>query len=745
MSKKHKNTEAQDKKHLTAKEEYAIMSKEVVAEIEEYIESIKTTYAERIVTAFKDYAATEEFCFERINEFGQYETSSEQYNHKWHSNRQRNQAKEDRPLDADDVRSHIEHMLDAVESDPRVMSFMLSYDDDAWLDCIIADEYLEKYPECGEKYQYEEQYTDFVCEKFSESTICGDIAELVCSLIDEDELVALAETNPNYTDLFEEEKQEEEETLEAKRILDKQLTLTRQAVAEIIPSSLPDMFPAARRMKRHFVLHVGPTNSGKTYHAMRALQDAGSGAYLAPLRLLAYEQYERMNSAGYPCSLLTGEEMKGDKDAPFVSSTIEMLDIAAQYECVVIDEAQMIADEDRGGAWTTAIIGACAKTVHVCMAAHAKNIVIALINECHDTYEVVEHQRMTPLTYQADGNSRVRAKKGDAVIVFSRRSVHALAAELQAEGKKCSIIYGKLPYDVRHSEAEKFASGKTDVLVATDAIGMGMNLPIRRVVFYETEKYDGSVRREINAAEFQQIAGRAGRAGIYDEGFVSDLYGHGIRKHLRQMLNASIPDITHANVEFPRTLASIDAPLSLTLEVWQDIDLPNLYQKESVSEMVSRCRELEFFTEDKSFIYRFACINFAENDEELHELWLSLAKAELKRKPLRFKSLYIESIEDSLPDNEDSLDTLEKDSQKCDIFFNYCRSFNHTADMQAIEEARNKISGQIRRILDKQKLRGRRCNSCGKRMPWYHRYGLCDNCYEEMRAEREYYYDFGRF
>lgn len=116
------------------------------------------------------------------------------------------------------------------------------------------------------------------------------------------------------------------------------------------------------------MLHIGPTNSGKSHDAVEALRQAQDGIYLAPLRLLAYEQYENLNRNGVFCTLKTGEE---HIDVPFStvqSSTVEMLDVNHRHDIAVIDEAQMLSDPERGGCWTRAILGVWADEVHVCLA-----------------------------------------------------------------------------------------------------------------------------------------------------------------------------------------------------------------------------------------------------------------------------------------------------------------------------------------------------------------------------------------
>lgn len=180
---------------------------------------------------------------------------------------------------------------------------------------------------------------------------------------------------------------------------------------------------------------------------MEKFREAREAVYLAPLRLLALEVYENTNYAGVDCSLLTGEEEAFIEGASHVAETIEMADMNKRYDVAVIDECQMIADEGRGGAWTAAILGLCADEIHICMAPHAEDIVKRLIEYCGDEIvEVDRRERMTPLELDPD-NCRFPdiVKPGDALIVFSKRSVINVAAELQGKGIECSMIYGALP------------------------------------------------------------------------------------------------------------------------------------------------------------------------------------------------------------------------------------------------------------------------------------------------------------
>src|SRR5690606_23240366 len=135
--------------------------------------------------------------------------------------------------------------------------------------------------------------------------------------------------------------------------------------------------------------------------------------------------------------------------------------------------------------------------------------------------EIREYTRDIPLKVEKKPFKLSQTKKGDALVCFSRKRVLDTASRLQNNGFSVSMIYGGMPPETRKREMERFLEGKSQVIVATDAIGMGLNLPIRRIVFLETEKFDGERRRLLTSQEVKQIAGRAGRKGIYDVGKVA--------------------------------------------------------------------------------------------------------------------------------------------------------------------------------------------------------------------------------
>lgn len=254
--------------------------------------------------------------------------------------------------------------------------------------------------------------------------------------------------------------------------------LTRESINL---AEYPDSFEVARRLPRKFIAVLGPTNSGKTHKAMEALIHAKSGVYLAPLRLLALENYERMQAARphgkeLKVSLITGEERRIEEGATHVASTVEMLDSRTRVEVAVIDEIQMLADRDRGAAWTAAVCGAPATTVYLVGAPEARKAIEALADRLECPLEIHLLKRKAPLTMEDQSVRKLRNfRRGDAVIAFSRRDVLMWRDMIAETGMSVSTVYGNLSPEVRRAQAQRFRDGEADVVVATDALAMGLN------------------------------------------------------------------------------------------------------------------------------------------------------------------------------------------------------------------------------------------------------------------------------
>ncbi len=354
-------------------------------------------------------------------------------------------------------------------------------------------------------------------------------------------------------------------------------------------SHIPDLFREARKLKRHFVIHVGGTNTGKTHDAMEALARAPSGVYLCPLRMLAYEGRATIQSYGVPCSFATGEEKEIDPEARHISETIGMLDFGRRYDMAVIDECQLISGED-GSLYTNAILGVVSPTVQVCCAWSGLEITKQLIKLCGDDYEVVEHYRASELRFEEEPYRRPR--KNDAYIVFSRLGAYEMAGWLEKHGMHPSIVYGKLPYEVKMEEARKFEAGETDCLVATDAIAIGQNYNIERIVFRDIVKHINRKEVRLDSQTVKQVAGRAGRYGRFPIGYVNTFEAED-RDEIREKLEEDDVPSKTAPLELPSFLVDTDLPLSLIYKAWNEAECGEPFVKADTAVEMHICRLVE--------------------------------------------------------------------------------------------------------------------------------------------------------
>ena len=354
-------------------------------------------------------------------------------------------------------------------------------------------------------------------------------------------------------------------------------------------SHIPDLFHEARKLRRHFVIHVGGTNTGKTHDAMAALANAPSGVYLCPLRMLAYEGRTVIQGYGVPCSFATGEEKEIDPEATHISETIGMLDFDRRYDMAVIDECQLISGED-GSLYTNAILGVAAPVVQVCCAWSGLDITRRLIELCGDDYEQIDHHRASELKFEEEPYRGPR--KNDAYIVFSRLGAYEMAAWLEKHGMHPSIVYGKLPYEVKMEEARKFESGDTDCLVATDAIAIGQNYNIERIVFRDIVKHINRQEVRLDSQTVKQVAGRAGRFGRFPVGYVNT-FEAGDRDEIRTKLEVPDTPSATAPLELPSFLVDMNLPLSLIYKAWTEAECGAPFVKADTSVEMYICKLIE--------------------------------------------------------------------------------------------------------------------------------------------------------
>lgn len=479
-----------------------------------------------------------------------------------------------------------------------------------------------------------------------------------------------------------------------------------------------DSFEAARQMQRSVHLCLGPTNSGKTYRAIEALAAAESGTYLAPLRLLALEVYEKLKDRGIKVSLVTGEERILDPNAKHVCSTIEMCDFGRVTQVAVIDEVQMLGDSQRGWAWTAALLGVPAAQVYLCGATHARDAVISLLDHLEQSYEEFSFERKTPLIMQID-KKYPRAEPGDARISFSRKAVLEDAANLKKAGFRVSTLYGALSPEVRRAQARAFQEGVSDILVATDAIGMGLNLPIRRVVFTEVQKFDGTQVRRLTAAEIQQIAGRAGRFGCHDEGLVT-AFGREEQDYVRSMLASTIPTLqgpffimpTWAHVERVMKVARIKSVVS-ALGFFERISFGTMFTRPDLTPLKEKAEFARCLGLAPETSFRLACAP-ADLDHGVDLAVLRRAAQSLAQGvPMGIAEveLSVEHIDEEGEDLEDA----ERWARELSLCAWLGSQFPGLVDMERLPRLRLEVAEYINKGLDKH--RGGRKTYPRQRLP----------------------------
>ncbi|WP_071395183.1 helicase-related protein [Bacillus tuaregi] len=485
--------------------------------------------------------------------------------------------------------------------------------------------------------------------------------------------------------------------------------------------------PAGRNI--HYVLHIGETNTGKTFQALQRMMNAESGLYLAPLRLLALEVYDFLNAHGTPCTLKTGEEEKVTPDAKHISSTVEMFHEKDTYDVVVIDEAQMISDKDRGFSWYKAITRVQAKEVHIIASKNAREMLQQLLGE--SDIEVLEYKRDIPLEVEEKEFRIKQVKKGDALICFSRKRVLETASRLQQDGKSVSMIYGSMPPETRKKQVERFINGETNIVVSTDAIGMGLNLPIRRIVFLENRKFDGTSRRLLTSQEVKQIAGRAGRKGLYNIGKVA------FKEDIAKMSNLLVAEdepiqafaIAPTNSIFER-FQRYYRDLETFFELWDKFKSPKGTKKASLSEereLYERIRGTEIEARlSLTDLYGLLHLPFSAREPELIKQWERSVQAIVAGRELPEPRLKQRTLED-----------LELTYKAIGLHLLFLYRLNKRTNALYWERIREETSMLVHEQLKTEvKNMQKQCRKCQRKLPWDHRYSICHSCYAKRYGDR---------
>jgi ATP-dependent RNA helicase SUPV3L1/SUV3 len=254
---------------------------------------------------------------------------------------------------------------------------------------------------------------------------------------------------------------------------------------------------------------LGPTNTGKTHYAIERMVAHGTGMIGLPLRLLAREVYDRVveRKGAAHVALLTGEERIVPKTARYWVCTVESMPVDLSVDFVAIDEIQIAEDTDRGHVFTDRILNLRGKSETLLLGADTMR---GLLRALDLHAETDTRERFSELTYIGPAKL-TKLPKRTAIVAFSADEVYAIAELLKRQKGGAAVVMGALSPRTRNAQVALYQSGEVDFIVATDAIGMGLNLDVDRVVFADRTKFDGRRRRPLTAAECGQIAGRAGR------------------------------------------------------------------------------------------------------------------------------------------------------------------------------------------------------------------------------------------
>ena len=535
---------------------------------------------------------------------------------------------------------------------------------------------------------------------------------------------------------------------EINRLIQSVLALKRKDIsAKILQDYLGQFWlhTEARKIKRKVIYHVGPTNSGKTYHAIQKLAQAKKGCYLAPLRLLATELYDTLNDMGVKTTLLTGEEVIETAGATHYSSTIEMIRLAESFDMCVIDEIQMINDPQRGWAWTRALVGALTPEIHLCGDPSVLELVRQICDLCGDELEIKEYQRMTDLKILPHKIKSDDLRKYDALIVFSRRNALRYKMDLEQLGYKVSIVYGRLSPEVRREQARKFDQGETDIIVSTDAISMGMNLPIKRVIFTTLSKFIDSKEIPISNSEIKQISGRAGRYKRFPTGLISTLerVEDGLER-IQEAMDEETPQKDFAMVGpdldiFAKVNAALETSSLPELGLSEFLRLFNTMQFKSpfycvdlkemveIAEMVEQSNSKSDTLLD-SEIFGFSCAPVNLGLPGHVQFFLTIVNHYTNTRPIAYTKI---------DHNSEDIDYLETSIKCLELYQWLARHFNNkNFDYDELELLHNKglAIEKLNSLLSEKITLA--CVVCGCKLPSNHEHSICDSCFRKRRFSR---------
>lgn len=356
---------------------------------------------------------------------------------------------------------------------------------------------------------------------------------------------------------------------------------------------------------------LGPTNTGKTHYAIERMLAHPTGMIGLPLRLLAREVYQKICAqiGEHAVALVTGEERIVPPKARYWVATVEAMPVDIVVDCLAVDEIQTAIEFNRGHVFTNRILNARGRTETLLLGAAT---MAPIIKRLLPNAEIIYRPRLSTLTY-AGSKKITRQPRRTAIVAFSASEVYAIAELIRREHGGAAVVMGALSPRTRNAQVELYQNGDVDFLVATDAIGMGLNLDVHHVAFANDTKFDGYQSRPLTPAEFSQIAGRAGRhmrdgtfgvtgnAGVFDIELIERLEGHEFDavKRMQWRNNkldfSSLPDLRaslDAVPDRPELTRAPNATDQLTLELLARSDAEALVNDDESLRLLWECCQI---------------------------------------------------------------------------------------------------------------------------------------------------------
>ena len=352
---------------------------------------------------------------------------------------------------------------------------------------------------------------------------------------------------------------------------------------------------------------LGPTNTGKTFLAIETMLSFETGMIGFPLRLLAREVYDKIIKQVHPdrVALITGEEKIIPSNAKYYLCTVESMPIDKNLEFVGIDEIQMCNDHERGHIFTDRLLNLRGRKLTMLMGSNTIKNIIAKLDE---DIEFLHKDRLSKLTYS--GHKKIsRIERKSAIIAFSAEEVYAIAELIRRQKGGSAIVMGSLSPKTRNAQVSLYQSGDVDYLVATDAIGMGINMDLNNVYFSNLKKFDGKNLRRLKISEIGQIAGRAGR-------YLNDGY-FGITGDCEKLNSEEVELLENHNFNDINTIFWRNSNLNFK----NTNDLINSLEKKPSESWLRRINECEDEKVLKYFLKDNKIVNLNNNEFKLKLLW----------------------------------------------------------------------------------------------------------------------------